>query len=70
MKKVMTIICISVQALIIGVANLFVIASIMNWFADTIGYYGFWNIPMFFVVAAIVCATFVVYTGSIANQKL
>lgn len=70
MKKVMTNVCIFVQVLIIGVANLFVIASVMNWFADTIGYYGFWNIPVFFVVAAIVCATFAVYTNSIANQKL
>jgi hypothetical protein len=70
MKKVMTIICIVVQSLIIGVANLFAIAIVMNWFADTIGYYGFWNIPVFFVVAAIVCATLAVYVNSIANQKL
>ena len=66
----MTIICISVQSLIICVANLFVIASVMNWFADTIGYYGLWNIPLFLVVAAIVCATLAVYTNSIANQKI
>lgn len=70
MKKVMTIICIFVQSLIIGVANLFVIASVMNWFADSIGYYGFWNIPVFFVVAAIVSATLVIYMNSIVNREL
>jgi len=43
---------------------------VLNWFADTIGYHGFWNIPMFFVVSAIVLATLVVYLNSIANQKL
>ena len=70
MKKVMTIVCIVVQGLIIGLANLYAIALVLNWFADTIGYHGFWNIPMFFVVSAIVLATLVVYLNSIANQKL
>ena len=68
MKKVMTIVCFLVQTLIIDMANLYAIALVMNWFADTIGYHGFWNIPVFFVVAAMVCATQVVYMNSIVNQ--
>ena len=68
MKKVMTIVCFLVQTLIIDMANLYAIALVMNWFADTIGYHGFWNIPVFFVVAAMVCATQVVYMNSIMNQ--
>lgn len=70
MKKIMTIVCIVVQGMIIGLAELFAIAIVCNWFADAIGYHGLWNIPMFFVVAAIVLATLVVYLNSIVNQKI
>lgn len=70
MKKFLTIVCIAVQALICGLANLFAIALVMNWFADTIGYHGFWNIPVFLIVAAMVLATLVVYMNSIASRKL
>ena len=42
----------------------------MNWFADTIGYHGFWNIPVFFVVAAMVCATLWVYLNSLVERNL
>ncbi len=68
--KILTIVCLAVQALIIGLANLFAIAIVMNWFTDTIGYHGFWNIPVSLIVAAMVLATLAVYMNSIASRKL
>ncbi len=67
MKKVFFAICFVAQLLIICVAELGVIAVVSNCFADAIGYHGFWNIPVFFIVSVLVCTTFAVFIKEIRN---
>lgn len=61
----MTWFCIIMQMIIIGMGNLCVVVFITNAYADAIGYYGFWNAPVFLVVGVIVGITLNVYMKSV-----
>lgn len=65
MKKFMTWFCIIMQMLIIGMGNLCVVVLITTAYADTVGYYGFWNVPVFLIVGGIVGVTLNVYMRSV-----
>ena len=69
MKKILTIVCIFVQAVIIAIAEFVVIAIITGWYADTIGYYGFWNAPVALIVGTMVLSTWIVFVKSLIESS-
>lgn len=69
MKKILSTVCFLMHLMLVAFAEIFVIATIVNYIADKTGYYGIWNVFLFLGVAAAWLFTYFIFIKECEYRK-